>query len=83
MQPLASADVTVASPWLVTFHLTRLGFEAQNAAAFRFLRLQRDELAPLHSIKDCLLAIVERSSWMLPRARAAKQPSRPKWTRRS
>jgi hypothetical protein len=26
-------------PWLVTFHLTRLGFEAQNAAAFRFLRL--------------------------------------------
>jgi hypothetical protein len=24
---------------LVTFHLTRLGFEAQNAAAFRFLRL--------------------------------------------
>jgi hypothetical protein len=26
-------------PWLVTFHVTRLGFEAQNAAAFRFLRL--------------------------------------------
>jgi hypothetical protein len=26
-------------PWLVTFHLTRLGFEAQNAAALRFLRL--------------------------------------------
>jgi hypothetical protein len=44
---------------------------------------QRDELGPLHSIKDCLLAIVERSSWMLPRVRAAKQPSRPKWTRRS
>jgi hypothetical protein len=32
---------------------------------------QRDELAPLNSFKDCLLAIVERSSWMLPRARAA------------
>src|SRR4030095_15646622 len=73
----------VMLPWLVTFHLTRLGFEAQNAAAFRFLRLQRDELAPLHSIKDSRLAIVERTSWMLPRARAAKQPSRPKWTRRS
>jgi hypothetical protein len=29
----------VMLPWLVTFHLTRLGFEAQNAAAFRFLRL--------------------------------------------
>jgi hypothetical protein len=29
-------------PWLVTFHLTRLGFEAQNAAAFRFLRLVRN-----------------------------------------
>jgi hypothetical protein len=28
-------------PWLVTFHLTRLGFEAQNAA-FRFLRLVRN-----------------------------------------
>jgi hypothetical protein len=26
---------------------------------------QRDELAPLHSFKDWLLAIVERSSWML------------------
>ena len=26
-------------PWLVTFHAARLGFEAQNAAAFRFLRL--------------------------------------------
>jgi hypothetical protein len=26
-------------PWLITFHVTRLGFEAQNAAAFRFLRL--------------------------------------------
>jgi hypothetical protein len=26
-------------PLLVTFHLTRLGLEAQNAAAFRFLRL--------------------------------------------
>jgi hypothetical protein len=29
----------VMLPWLVTFHVTRLGFEAQNAAAFRFLRL--------------------------------------------
>ena len=29
-------------PWLVTFHLTRLGFEARNAAAFRFLRLVRN-----------------------------------------
>jgi hypothetical protein len=29
-------------PWLVTLHLTRLGFEAQNAAAFRFLRLVRN-----------------------------------------
>jgi hypothetical protein len=26
-------------PWLVTFHAARLGFEAQNATAFRFLRL--------------------------------------------
>jgi hypothetical protein len=32
----------VMLPWLVTFHLTRLGFEAQNAAAFRFLRLVRN-----------------------------------------
>ena len=29
----------VMLPWLVTFHVTRLGFEAQNAAAFCFLRL--------------------------------------------
>ena len=29
-------------PWLVTFHLTRLGFEAQNAAVFRFLRFVRN-----------------------------------------
>jgi hypothetical protein len=29
-------------PWLVTFHVARLGFEAQNAAAFRFLRLVRN-----------------------------------------
>jgi hypothetical protein len=29
-------------PWLVTLHLTRLGFEAQNAAVFRFLRFVRN-----------------------------------------
>ena len=28
------------NPWFaITFHAARLGFEAQNAAAFRFLRL--------------------------------------------
>jgi len=39
-------------PWLVTFHLTRLGFEAQNAAAFRFLRLVRNASAKTASLND-------------------------------
>ena len=31
---------SVLNPWFaITFHAARLGFEAQNAAAFRFLRL--------------------------------------------
>jgi hypothetical protein len=29
----------VMLPWLVTFHVTRLGFEAQNAAALQLMRL--------------------------------------------
>jgi hypothetical protein len=31
---------SMLNPWFaITFHAARLGFEAQNAAAFRFLRL--------------------------------------------
>jgi hypothetical protein len=53
-------------PWLVTFHMMRLGFEAQNAAAFRFLRLVgnarrteadeiiSDTIAPAAAIKVAL-----------------------------
>ena len=52
-------------PWLVTFHLVRLGFEAQNAAAFRFFRLLgnarteadeiiSDTIAPAAAIKVAL-----------------------------
>jgi hypothetical protein len=53
-------------PWLVTFHLVRLGFEAQNAAAFRFFRLVgnasrteadeiiSDTIAPAAAIKVAL-----------------------------
>jgi hypothetical protein len=61
----------VLNPWFaITFHAARLGFEAQNAAAFRFLRLvgnasrtEADEI-----ISDAIAPPLDSTSGYLPRS---------------